>query len=744
MTDAGVRTAGRARRPPQVPEWLTQLAQYSGGPVPWAQMSHAVLAIAVPVAVGLAAGHLAAGVLAGVGGLIATMADRAGPYPMRVRRVAIAAVFGGVAGLLIGTAVNGHGWVAVPVMIVVAGVSALLSSAGAVWSSASLFLLAYAALGTGPIGALRPWWLTPLWFLAGVGWWLLLLVPGWLAFPRAVEQGRVAAVYRALAANLRALGTEDLGAARRRATTALNLAFEELLGQRAAVSDPDRELALLMSLIRQARLAAEAAAGLDYLGERPPPQAAAQADALASAVLDGAAVPAIEAPPTPSRAMLALYRALNQAAGDVSGRTAPLPGAIGDADWPPEPEPARPLLVLAHQVREGVVGIFAIRLMLCIGVATVLSQALPLQRSYWVPLTVAVVLRPDLGSVFARALQSAAGTVIGASVGALILASRPLDALVVIWVAMFALGLPYGLGRNYGLFTVFFAPLVVLLIDLLSNDGWQLAQARLIDALLGCGIALFIGYAPWPTSWQGSWRPDFANTLDAIADYLDQAVGQGTRGTAPHARARIQLATLETEFQRAMAEPQWTRQRAIAWQPATAALERLLEAVTATAVTTSGQPPPGADVSEVSAALRRIADAVRSGTPDRPEALPTEPSLKPVIGATRSVADALDRMPRQRRQSLVTRNTHKLNAFSAARLVTQCIGKLATARDPELFIDALQMVLDRSHRDVAVSGDLLVRTAGGGLHGGVDFAGGEAGPGRDGPDHRRDSSFATA
>jgi uncharacterized membrane protein YccC len=661
-----VRTAARARRPPRVPKWLTELAQSSGGPAPWAQMSHAVLAIAAPVAVGLASGHLVAGLLAGVGGLIATMADRAGPYLMRVRRVATAAVFGGAAGLLIGTAINGRGWVAVPVMIVVAGASALLSSVGAVWSSAGMFLLIYTALGTGPIGALRPWWLTVLWFLAGVGWWLLLLVPGWLAFPRAVEQGRVAAVYRALAANLRALGTEGFGVARRRATTALNLAFEELLGQRAAVSDPDRELALLMSLIRQARLAAEAAAALDYLGERPPPQAAAQADALAGAVLDGAAVPAIEAPPTSSRAMLALYRALNQAADDVSGRTAPLPGAIGDADWPREP--ARPLLVLARQVRRGFAGMFAIRLMLCIGVATVLSQALPLQRSYWVPLTVAVVLRPDLGSVFARALQSAAGTVIGASAGALILASRPPDPLLVIWLALFALALPYGLSRNYGLFTVFFAPLVVLLIDLLSNDGWRLAQDRLIDALIGCGIALFIGYAPWPSSWQGSWRPDFADTVGAIADYLDQAVGQGTRGTAPHARARSQLATLETDFQRAMAEPQWTRQRAIAWQPAVAALERLLDTVTATAVTTAGQPSSGTGVSEVSAALRRIAGAVRSGMPARPQALPSEPSLRPVIDAARSVADALDAMPPQRRQSLVAQNIQAGDAGSAADL----------------------------------------------------------------------------
>ena len=174
----------RARRPPRVPEWLTQVAQPSSGPVPWVQMGHAVLAIAVPMAAGLASGHLVPGVLAGVGGLIATMADRTGPYLMRVRRVAAAAaVFGGAAGLLIGTAINGRGWVAVPVMIVVAGVSALLSSVGAVWSAAGMFLLIYTTLSTGPLGALRPWWLTPLWFLAGVGWWLVLLVPGWLAFP---------------------------------------------------------------------------------------------------------------------------------------------------------------------------------------------------------------------------------------------------------------------------------------------------------------------------------------------------------------------------------------------------------------------------------------------------------------------------------------------------------------------------------------------------------------------------------
>jgi len=51
----------KARQPPRVPEWLTQVAQPSSGPVPWVQMGHAVLAIAVPMAAGLASGHLSPG-----------------------------------------------------------------------------------------------------------------------------------------------------------------------------------------------------------------------------------------------------------------------------------------------------------------------------------------------------------------------------------------------------------------------------------------------------------------------------------------------------------------------------------------------------------------------------------------------------------------------------------------------------------------------------------------------------------
>ena len=280
----------------RIPGWLREAARPARGPVPWAGMGLGALAVGVPLAAGLADGQPVKGVLMALGGLIGAMANRISPYLIRMRRVAFSGIFGAT-GLLIGAVISGHGWLAVAVMMAVAGVSALLSSISATWSTAGMFLLVYAALGTGPVGALRPWWETLAWLLAGVGWALVLMVPGWLRHPRAVEESRVAAVYRALAAGLRAPGTNGFAATRQGVVTALNVAYEELLGQRAAATGRDRRLARLVALLNQARLVAEAAAALTYAGEQAPPQAAAQADRIAEAVVGGAAVSGIGRPP---------------------------------------------------------------------------------------------------------------------------------------------------------------------------------------------------------------------------------------------------------------------------------------------------------------------------------------------------------------------------------------------------------------------------------------------------------------
>src|SRR6204780_3326907 len=106
--------------------------------------------------------------------------------------------------------------------------------------------------------------------------------------------------------------------------------------------------------------------------------------------------------------------------------------------------------------------------MTCMGVAGAVSEVLPVQRSYWVPLTVAIVLKPDYGSVFARAVQRGIGTIVGAVLGAVILVAVPYGPWLLFPMAVLAAGLPYGRLRNFGLMATFQAPMVVLLIDLLA------------------------------------------------------------------------------------------------------------------------------------------------------------------------------------------------------------------------------------------------------------------------------------
>ncbi len=292
---------------------------------------------------------------------------------------------------------------------------------------------------------------------------------------------------------------------------------------------------------------------------------------------------------------------------------------------------------------------FTIRLMACVGVAGVVSEVLPLQRSYWVPLTVAIVFKPDYGSVFARTVQRGLGTVVGAVLGAVLLAAIHGLPLLIPFAVLAAL-LPYGRSRNYGLLATFLTPLVVILIDLLSPGGWRLAEDRLIDTLIGCAIVLAIGYAPWWTTWYAHLPRQFALAAAQVADYIETAFGEpqplGPDTTRLSERSRLRrrtyraLADLRAEFQRTMSEPASISRRASAWWPAVVALEHVMDAATtlALAVSRGAATPPPEAVHALSAVLRETAAAATSGTPaPSPATLPPDELLAPVTEAVKAL-----------------------------------------------------------------------------------------------------------
>lgn len=283
------------------------------------------------------------------------------------------------------------------------------------------------------------------------------------------------------------------------------------------------------------------------------------------------------------------------------------------------------------------------------------SEVLPLQRSYWVPLTVALVLKPDYGSVFARALQRSIGTIVGAVAGAVLLVLVHGAWLLVPFGVLAAL-LPYGRKRNFGLLATFLTPLVVVLIDLLSAIGWRLAEDRLIDTLIGCGIALLIGFVPWPMSWYSHLPAQFALTVRDVCGYLEMALcgapGSGPTAdvTSPPAVSRLRRSTyravsdLRAEFQRTMSEPPSISRRATAWWPAVVGLEQVMNAAVATAVAVDrgARVPPAEAVSQLTAALRSAGEAAAMGRSVRAGAeLPDDETLKPVTEAVRALLGVL-------------------------------------------------------------------------------------------------------
>jgi uncharacterized membrane protein YccC len=636
-----------------VPPWLMTAVRPRPSPVPWAEMLRAGIAILVPMAAGIASGQRVLGLLIAIGGLLGIVVDNGGAYASRLRRVSSAAVFGGAAGLTIGSLIHGRGWIAVIALVVVAGTSAVLSAISDVGSVTGLQLLVYTALGLGAIGAVRPWWHTALGVVLGTVWALILTVPGWLLSPRAAERRSVAAVYHALAAQLRAIGTAGFTEARRSGTAAMNTAYDTVLTAGSTAGGRNEQITRLVAVLNQANLIAEAASALGLEGNRPPAAVIETLDAVADAITTGAAWPAMPPVPGQSPGMVELRDGLSGLASVLSRNWTP-----PTAQPVPKPPLRYRLGALSDRLTSTLTRRFAIRLMVCVGVAAVVSEVLPLQRSYWVVLTVAIVLKPDFGSVFTRAVQRGIGTVIGAVVGAVIIVTVPYGPWLLLPFGLLAALLPYGRSRNFGLMAVFLTPLVVVLIDLLAPGGWRLAEERLVDTLIGCAIVLLIGYAPWPASWQANLPGRFADAIREVSQYLQvalasppaegrQARSGGGLGPGPlpdrtrlRRQARRGLSDLRAEFERTMSEPQAISRRATAWWPAVVGLDEVMDAVTATAVAVAHgapAPSPGA-TAQLAAALDSVATAVVAGVaPSGLPELPSDEPLQPVTEAVRAV-----------------------------------------------------------------------------------------------------------
>ncbi|MFF0309911.1 FUSC family protein [Streptosporangium sp. NPDC004379] len=609
------------------PGWLVETVR----PVParpdWWPMIRMALAVTVPLLVGAAAGNVTLGLLPSMGAMGPGLADRGGPYREKVARIGLVGL-GGAAGYAIGATVRGHGWWTVPVIMVVSVASALISTVGAKGSLAGLQLLVMAVIGSGiplPGGPLPGAAL----FLLGTAWVIVLGVADRPLRSRNPEETATVQVYRALG---RLIDDRDAGALAA-FDAALESGYDAVFGARSASGGQDPAQTRLIALLNQASLIRNALISLGQEGLDPPEETAAAVEEIVAALDEGRPPHRPPRPDGDSPALRALNSAVDGAVELASG---------GDVEA--EQLPYRPVghgerfrkawakMWYGHFTR-----LYAVRLALCMGVAAAISGFGLFERSYWMVLTVALVLKPDFGSVFARALQRALGTFAGTLVAVVVLLVIPYGPLILVPIAVFAALIPYGLQRNWGLMSTFQAPLVLFLVDLLTRGGPRLAEIRLVDTLAGCLIVLLLGYLPWPGSWHAPVRGAFADAVSATARYLRDAFDPGSPDRPVRRRRAYEaMADLRAVFQRAVTEPPAVSRRITTWMPAMTALEKVADTTAATVARAEygAPPPPPEAVRTMADSLEEIAESIRR------RRVPAEPGPA-AEGAPERLADAI-------------------------------------------------------------------------------------------------------
>ncbi|MFI1394365.1 FUSC family protein [Streptomyces sp. NPDC020681] len=599
------------------PEWLLKGLRPQQAPVPWAAVCRAGVALSAPLAVGLAVGQPVYGALASMGALAGVIGDTADAYRMRIFNIAVPQLFGAV-GVTLGTLVYGEGWLAVGVLTLVALVSGMISSIGAVASVSGLLLLLNAVVGAG-LPMPQPWWKAPL--LLGLGG-LFVLVLTLLAWPlrgREPERAAVAATYRSVADVLAAAGTAEYEDKRQAVTESLNTSYDLILARRAGDhgrrSPLVRQLSQLNVLIPLVEAAA--AAHLHGRASRRPEIAAAVRD-LADDVAEQrrGAAPRLVLPEPEGPADRAVESALRHAAAVVH-KADPDPYNVDDRLGRPAAlrirfrRTTRSVLFSEPSWRYG------LRLALCIGLAQAFASLVTVERSYWVALTVTFVMKPDFGSVFSRAVLRALGTAAGLVVAAAVLSQVPRGWWDVPVMLVLAALIPALTAKGYAFQTAAITPVILLLSDVLNHEGFGLLLPRLVDSLIGCTIALVAGYLLWPESWHTRIGDRLAEAVDDAAGYVAFAFGAGKdQSERVRRRRRIyrDLSSVRSEFQRALTEPPPTGTRAAAWWPLVVAVERIVDATTAARVrvTYGAKPPAPEEIAEIEQQLRELAAGVRS------------------------------------------------------------------------------------------------------------------------------------
>jgi YccS/YhfK family integral membrane protein len=200
----------------------------------------------------------------------------------------------------------------------------------------------------------------------------------------------------------------------------------------------------------------------------------------------------------------------------------------------------------------------AARIAVMLAIASLMGIALHLPKPYWILMTVLLVTQNGYGATRVRIQHRAAGTMAGLIIAGITLHFHVPEGYTLLGMLVITLISYLIIRKNYGWATVGFTITAVYSLQLLTLSGDQFIVARLIDTLIGCLIAFGGMVWLWPQWQSGLLRQNAHDALEADQEAIRLILSDDPQPTPlAYQRMRVNQAhnTLFNSLNQAMQEP---------------------------------------------------------------------------------------------------------------------------------------------------------------------------------------------
>jgi uncharacterized membrane protein YccC len=526
-------------------------------------------AVILPLGIGLATGYIEVGIGIAAGALNTMFSDQPGPYRQRMQQLVLASLAAAVASLC-GFLIGGQ---LVPLLfatmvfgffgglLVVFGVDiarvGMTSMILLVVTAYTPTTLPHALLGAGLL-------------LSGGLLLTAFSIAAWPLQRYRPERLALAAVYRGLATLARQQTYDDADVPA--LSGAMTTLQHTLLGRHHARGRAMEAFGVLLELAERIRLELTAMAELRAtptihamfrddaaLDEGEPPRQAERM--LQTLQASETALLGADAPPdTLARHIHALSGQLAAAVRNANwaGSKGEMRAAAAETPLPAALRSSSALATLrASLTPHSVAFRHAVRSAVCLSLAMFVSRQLHLPHGYWLPMTAAIVLRPDFAATFNFGLLRVVGTILGLVLTTVLLHITPAEPWThLALMAALCMIFRYLATAHYGAAVAALTGTVVILLSYEGVNSGAAVHDRVINTVLGSGMAL-LAYVLWPTWEKGRVRAALSDMLDAYANYLRALARPELRDAHREARtaARTARTNAQASLDRMRAEP---------------------------------------------------------------------------------------------------------------------------------------------------------------------------------------------